>query len=231
MIDTLDAFLDEVGQSAYGEPPSLRFTYDKTRELIADGVPGDLVECGVANGVHPAAMWRACRDESESVPRNIRLFDSFAGLPNGDRDKDVEWSKHWGDGSGRLEPTGVAACSLADVQANLARWGCELDQFSFFVGWFEETLPAVSGAWRARYEAGEAEGIAFLRVDGDLYSSTLAVLAYLEPLVVPGGCIVVDDFNLDGCARAVREYFTGTGRADQVWHTTTASGDAWTVKA
>ena len=230
MIDTLDAFLDEVGQSAYGEPPSLRFTYDKTRELIADGVPGDLVECGVANGVHPAAMWRACRDESESVPRNIRLFDSFAGLPNGDRDKDVEWSKHWGDGSGRLEPTGVAACSLADVQANLARWGCELDQFSFFVGWFERVLPSVAGTWKLAYENGRAEGIAFLRIDADLYASTLCALAWLEPLVVPGGVIVCDDLELDGCRRACDEYFIGTGRGDIEWTMITESGDGFWVK-
>jgi len=229
MIDTLDSFLDEVGQSQYGWRDSLVWTYDKTRELIADGIKGDLVECGVAAGVHGAMFDRACQDAGET--RNIRLFDSFEGLPHGDRDKDVEWSKHWGDGSGRLEPTGVAACSLADVQANLARWGCELERFSFFVGWFETVLPAVSGAWRARYEAGEAEGIALLRIDGDLYSSTLACLAYLEPLVVPGGVLVVDDFNLDGCERAVREYFTGTGRANQFWGKITNSGDYWTVKA
>jgi len=210
---TLDDFLADVAQSAYGWPASLQWTYDKTRELIADGVKGDLVECGTAAGVHGAMFDRACQDAGET--RNIRLFDSFEGLPHGRKDFDVEWSKHWGDGSGRLEPTGVAACSLADVQANLARWGCELDQFSFFVGWFQDAVPKVAEPWRKAYDAGKDDGIAFLRLDGDLYESTLVCLAWLEPLVVPGGCIVIDDFDLDGCARAVREYFTGTGRADQ----------------
>lgn len=226
--DTLDAFLDDVNQSQFGWRDSLVFSYDTTRRLIADGIKGDLVECGVGAGVHPAVMDRACQDAGER--RNIRLFDSFQGIPNGG-EHDHDWNRHYGDGSGRLEPTGVTVVTLESVRSNLERWGCDLEQFSFFVGWFERTLPAVSSAWRARYEAGEAEGIAFLRIDGDLYSSTLACLAYLEPLVVPGGTIVVDDFDLDGCARAVREYFTGTGRSDQVWHSITASGDAWTVKA
>jgi len=225
---TLDDFLADVAQSAYGWPASLQWTYDKTRELIADGVKGDLVECGTAAGVHGAMFDRACQDAGET--RNIRLFDSFEGLPHGRKDFDVEWSKHWGDGSGRLEPTGVAACSLADVQANLARWGCELDQFSFFVGWFERVLPSVAGTWKLAYENGRAEGIAFLRIDADLYASTLCALAWLEPLVVPGGVIVCDDLELDGCRRACDEYFIGTGRGDIEWTMITESGDGFWVK-
>ena len=42
MTTTLDDFLADVAQSAYGWPASLQWTYDKTRELIADGVKGDL---------------------------------------------------------------------------------------------------------------------------------------------------------------------------------------------
>jgi len=65
VIDTLDAFLDEVGQSQFGWRDSLVFTYDKTRELIADGIKGDLVECGTAAGVHGAMFDRACQDAGE----------------------------------------------------------------------------------------------------------------------------------------------------------------------
>jgi O-methyltransferase len=227
MTDTLDAFLADVAQSAYGWPESLRHTYDTVRKLIADGIEGDLVECGVGNGVHPAMMGRACQDAG--VARSIRIFDSFQGVPNGN-EKDGEWNEAWGDGSGRLEPTGVAACSLTDVQANLERWGCDGNMFSFFQGWFQESLPKVGTAWRTRYEKGEAKGIAFLRLDGDLYESTLVCLRELYPLVVSGGVVVVDDWNLDGCRQAVEDYWSSgqfSLRATPNVTTITESGDVW----
>lgn len=218
----LDAFLADVGQSAYGWPESLRWTYDTTRRLLADGVQGDLVECGVAAGVHPAAMWRACHDEGAT--RNIRLFDSFEGIPHGG-EHDAEWNAAYGDGSGRLEPTGVAACSLADVQANLVRWGCDMDRFSFFVGWFQKSLPAVASAWKKAKDEGRADGIAFLRLDGDLHDSTLTCLKYLWPLMVPGAVLCVDDLNLSGCRQAVEDYFGYMPAFEQI----TESGDGYVV--
>lgn len=219
-----DSFLADVAQSAYGWPESLRFTYDKTRELLANGTAGDLVECGVGNGVHPAMFARACQDAG--VRRNIRLFDSFAGVPHGN-EHDATWNEHYGDGSGRLEPTGVAVASLASVQANLERWGCDGAMFSFFVGWFEETLPEIAPKWRARYEKGEAEGIALLRLDGDLYESTKVCLEHLWPLMVPRAILVVDDLNLEGCRQAVSDYFGFMPAFQEI----TASGDGWMVKA
>ncbi len=223
-----ELFLADVAQSAYGWPESLRFTYEKTRELLANGVKGDLVECGVANGVHPAMMDRACQDAGEQ--RIIRLFDSFEGVPNGG-EHDVEWNQHYGDGSGELMPTGVAIATLESVQQNLARWGCKGDAFNFYVGWFQRTLPPVSAAWRAKYDAGEADGIAFLRLDGDLYESTKVCLQELYPLVVPGGVVVVDDWNLDGCRKAVQDYFVKDGVSlIPVIYDITASGDVWWTK-
>lgn len=231
-MSDLDAFLADVGQSAYGWPASLRFTYDKVRELLADDVKGELVECGVGNGVHPAAMWRATADAGE--PRTIRLFDSFEGVPNGGA-HDVEWNREHGDGSGRLEPTGVAMASLFGVQSNLQRWGCHGDRFVFHVGWFQDVLRVIGPAWQARYDHLGADGIAFLRLDGDLYESTLVCLQHLYPLVVPGGIVVVDDWNLDGCRCGVADYFRIAGQKvmDITLETLlgiepiTESGDVW----
>lgn len=230
-MSDLDAFLADVGRSQLGWPTSLRWTYDKTRELLAAGVKGDLVECGVAAGCHPAAMWRACHDEG--VTRSIRLFDSFQGIPHGGEKDGPAWNAHWGDGSGRLEPSGVAVCSLPDVQANLVRWGCDMDCFSFFVGWFQESLPKVAPAWAAAVERGEADGIAFLRLDGDLYDSTMVCLRELYPLLVPGGVCIVDDWNLDGCRQAVCDYFDETPRSFVSMSNAqpiTESGDVYWVK-
>lgn len=239
MSDAFDIFLANVSQAQFGWPDSLRFTYDTTRRLLVDGVKGDLVECGVAAGVHPAMMARACQDAGKT--RSIRLFDSFQGVPHGGPN-DAEWNAHYGDGSGRLEPTGVAACSLADVQANLARWGCDGDLFTFYVGWFQSVVPPVASAWAKAKDEGRAEGIAFLRLDGDLYASTKVCLEHLYPLVVSGGVCVLDDYNLDGCRQAFRDYFASlapdwemvegkpAGFLVPTVTPITASGDVWWAK-
>lgn len=235
MTAALDVFLDDVAQSAYGWPESLRFTYTKVGELIDAGVPGSLVECGVGNGAHPAVMWRACYDRDEKRP--IHLFDSFQGVPNGGV-HDVEWNEAHGDGSGRLEPTGVADASLAAVQANLERWGCDGSVFKFWAGWFQETVPPVAARWARAVADGEADGIAFLRLDGDLYESTLVCLRELYPLVVSGGCVVIDDWNLDGCRRALHDFWGATYREPTKFNPApaikypliqpiTESGDVW----
>jgi hypothetical protein len=230
LSETVDAFLAELALHQYGWPESLRFTYDKTRELLATGVQGDLIECGVGAGVHPAAMARACFDHSEL--RTIHLLDSFEGVPHGGP-QDKEWNEHWGDGSGRLEPSGVAACGIDDVRKNLVRWlghDGEDDRARFvaYPGWFQDTLPVM---------APTLGPIAFLRLDGDLYESTLVCLQHLYPLVASGGVIVVDDWNLDGCVRAVLDYMISEEHEwdsdDGAWapvNPITASGDVWWTK-
>ena len=48
------------------------------------------------------------------------------------------------------------------------------------------------------------KSIAFLRIDADIYSSTMEVLNFLYAKVVPGGYVLVDDYgSFAGCRRAV----------------------------
>lgn len=218
-------FLVDVAESAYGWPASLEFTYYTTRNVIAREIPGCFVECGVANGAHPAVMGRAL--DELGVPSRVHLFDSFQGLPHaGPNDRDFI-DAGYGDGSGRLDPIGVSACSLPAVKANLLRWldPAALKRFVFYPGWFQDTVA------RAAPHIGP---IAFLRLDGDLYESTLICLRHLEPLVAPGGVIVVDDWNLDGCRHAVKDYFEELRRVPFAWpwqpEPITDSGDVWWTK-
>ena len=54
------------------------------------------------------------------------------------------------------------------------------------VGWFDKTLPA--------FLAGNAEPVAFLHVDCDLYSSTREIFRNLGPRILPGTVIVFDEY-------------------------------------
>ena len=54
------------------------------------------------------------------------------------------------------------------------------------------------------------EPVAFAHLDGDWYESTMTCLTRIAPLLVPGGRIVLDDYDKwSGCRQAVDEYFAG----------------------
>jgi O-methyltransferase len=63
-------------------------------------------------------------------------------------------------------------------------------------GWFRDTLPSAP-----------IERIAVLRLDGDMYESTMIALQSLYPKLSTGGFLIVDDFGaIPTCAEAVHDY-------------------------
>lgn len=57
------------------------------------------------------------------------------------------------------------------------------------------------------------EPVAFAHIDCDWYESTLTCLQRIEPHLVRGGALVIDDYDAwSGCRRAVDEYFVGKER-------------------
>ena len=83
-------------------------------------------------------------------------------------------------------------------------------------GWFRDTLPALP-----------AERIAVLRLDGDLYESTMDTLVALEHRVPEGGFVVVDDYHaVPMTKRAVDDYRRERGITDPIT-TTDWAGALW----
>ncbi|MFL5004614.1 MAG: TylF/MycF/NovP-related O-methyltransferase, partial [Microvirga sp.] len=50
------------------------------------------------------------------------------------------------------------------------------------------------------------ERLSVLRLDGDMYSSTIETLEALYPRVAPGGFVIVDDYILAACRQAVDDF-------------------------
>ena len=156
--------------------------------VLNDGIPGDLVECGVWRGGATILM-RAMLFERGILDRTVWVADSFAGLPPPDPETDDGF-----DLSAEKAP--VLVVSQPEVEANFAAFGLLDRQVRFLKGWFADTLPTAP-----------IERIAVLRLDGDLYSSTMDALEALYTRVVPGGFIIVDDYLMIAqCARAVDEF-------------------------
>ncbi len=194
-----DYKLDQIWQSAYTTRIGLKHGYLCAAHVVGNNIRGVIVECGVANGVQVGMMARAMKDAGQV--RDFHLFDSFDGIPlAGPNDADQPGiGKPTHDVNApiaeRLKSSGVSVGKLEHVQANVQKWEPS-QRYHFHKGWFQDTLPALE----------DFPPIALLRLDGDLYESTEVCLKYLYPLVVPGGLVVIDDYGLPGCAKAVHEY-------------------------
>jgi O-methyltransferase len=79
------------------------------------------------------------------------------------------------------------------------------DQVAFLPGWFRDTLPTAP-----------MERIAVLRLDGDLYESTMEALVALYPKVTAGGFVIVDDYGLPTCRAAIEDFRLAHGITDPI---------------
>jgi Macrocin-O-methyltransferase (TylF) len=165
-------------------------------KIIEDGVPGDLIETGVWRGGAVIFM-RAVLKAYGVEGRRIWVADSFAGLP------DPGPMQHPGDGWWREMPE--LAVTEAEVRRNFARYDLLDDSVQFLSGWFSDTL-----------STAPIERLAVLRLDGDMYSSTMDALEALYDKVSPGGFIIIDDYFLEGARQAVHEFLAFQGIAPRI---------------
>ncbi|MGI9602357.1 MAG: TylF/MycF/NovP-related O-methyltransferase [Acidimicrobiales bacterium] len=168
---------------------------DNVDELVtralAEGVPGDLVETGVWRGGIVVLM-RALLEAHGDADRCVWACDSFEGLPIPDPDQYPADATHVVEDDFRDQ----TAVSLDEVKANIDRYRLLDDRVKFLPGWFRDTLPDAP-----------IDQIAVLRLDGDLYESTMDALVHLEPRVAAGGFVIIDDYNSwEPCRQAVTDY-------------------------
>jgi Macrocin-O-methyltransferase (TylF) len=163
----------------------LRGLYRAVREVVARGIPGDLVECGTARGGSAALMGLTVKRLCAS--RILWVFDTFEGLPAptaDDPDRNVAELY-----------TGTLRGDLAEVTALLERLEI-LPHAKLVKGLFQETVPGC-----------EVETIAVLHLDGDWYESVKVCLDHLYDRVSPGGIIQIDDYgHWEGARKAVDEF-------------------------
>ncbi len=166
-------------------------------QVLADEIPGDLIETGVWRGGATIFM-RGVLKAYDVTERTVWVADSFAGLPVADLDR-YPADKLWADLAGWI------AVPLERVQANFIRYGLLDAQVRFLPGWFKDTLPTAPIAQ-----------LSVLRLDGDLYASTLDALTHLYPRLAPGGFAIIDDYNIPSCRQAVEAYRAAHGISEPI---------------
>jgi hypothetical protein len=167
-------------------------------DVSARSVPGDFIETGVWRG-GACIFMRALLKVYGVKDRTVWVADSFEGLPPPDTEKyplDRTWDFH-------LAPQ--LAVSLEQVRGNFDSYGLLDEQVRFLKGWFRDTLPTAP-----------IERLAILRLDGDLYESTMDALNALYDKLSPGGYLIVDDFEIEACRAAVEEFRRSRGIDDPI---------------
>ncbi len=167
--------------------------------VVSENIPGDLVETGVWRGgscVFMRGLLKALGVED----RIVWVADSFEGLPKpNERD-------YPDDTGNKLHAMDVLSISLESVKDTFARYGLLDDQVKFLKGWFRDTLPDAP-----------IEELAVLRLDGDLYESTMDALNNLYDRVSPGGFTIIDDYGAyPACKKAVHHFREQRGISEEI---------------
>lgn len=194
-----------------------------TEAVIADNVPGDLIEIGVRRG-GICILMRAVLFAHNVNDRSVWVADSFEGLPRANE------SQYPADAGSNFHTYAQLAVSLDEVRDNFRVYGLLDEQVKFLKGWFRDTLPTVP-----------IGHLALMRLDGDMYESTMDALTNLYPKLSHRGFVIIDDYHVvPACKAAVTGYCDRHGIKPEIveidgvgvyWRKTTVGGsDGETIR-
>ncbi len=159
------------------------------KEVIKNDIPGDLIETGVWRG-GACIFMKYILDTYKIKNKKVWVADSFKGLPPPDSDKYPH------DKGVNLFQYKELSISVEEVKNNFKKYEVLDDRVEFLKGWFKNTLPEAS-----------ITKLSILRLDGDLYESTIDALINLYPKLSIGGYCIIDDWGaIKACKKAVEDF-------------------------
>ena len=193
VIEEMHAVMSE---ASFGNPSSLDHEYgirakniiELCKRVICEQIPGDFLEAGVWRG-GTCILMRGILEAYNIKNRNVFCADSFEGLPKPDE------GKYPSDSGDILHTFEQLAVSIETVKENFEKYDLLDEQTVFLKGWFKDTMPTISD-----------KTFAIIRLDGDMYGSTMDVLNNIYDRVSEGGFIVVDDYALPTCRAAIEDF-------------------------
>ncbi len=164
--------------------------------VLADEIAGDFIETGIWRG-GTCIFMEGLLVAYGATDRTVWAADSFEGVPP------PTWPQDAGFDLGpNVFP--VLAVSVDEVRELFMRYGLLNDNVKFLKGWFKDTLAVAP-----------MELLAILRLDGDLYESTMDALVPLYDKVSSGGFVIIDDYgSCPPCKRAVDDFRALRGIGD-----------------
>ncbi|MDQ3879541.1 MAG: TylF/MycF family methyltransferase [Chloroflexota bacterium] len=165
------------------------------RYVVAAGIPGAIVECGVWKGGSMMAVAHTLR-RLGVADRELYLFDTFEGMT----DPGTEDVSYTGRPAAADFSEDWLAVSVEAVREAVTSVGYPADRLHFVKGDVEQTIPGAA-----------PESVALLRLDTDWYASTHHELVHLYPRLASAGVLIIDDYgHWRGARQAVDEYVAET---------------------
>jgi O-methyltransferase len=167
--------------------------------IFENNIPGDFIETGVWRGGATIFM-RAIIRLFDSSDRKVWVADSFEGLPPPNHKKYIydKGDKHYTEK--------ILSIPLEVVKKNFEKYDLLDENVIFLKGWFKDTLPNAP-----------IDQISLLRLDGDMYESTMDALVNLYHKVSVGGFIIIDDWNtVPACQQAVKDFRSANSIYDEI---------------
>lgn len=171
------------------------------KDIIDKRIPGDLIEAGAGRGGATIFM-KAVLQAYDDNTRKVFVADSFEGIGNlqsniyTDADKNlIKTEKEAVSLFLKKSPVSLNV-SVEKVKSNFEKYGLLDNRVIFIKGWFKDSLPKA-----------DIEKLSLIRLDADLYSSTMDAIVALYPKLSKGGYIIIDDyFIIPFCKAAVDDY-------------------------
>ena len=157
--------------------------------VIANNIDGDFIETGVWRG--GLCILAKSIFDFYHVDKKVFVADSFEGLPKPNAElypADAGDLHHLFDG---------LRVSKEEVEQNFRQFDCLDNNIVFLKGWFKDTLPLL-----------KENKFSIIRLDGDMYESTMDSLKNLYSRLSIGGYCIIDDYNHRGCQMAVNDFRT-----------------------
>ncbi len=158
-------------------------------DVFQNEIEGDFIETGVWRG-GMSIFARGVLRANNQMQRKSFVCDSFRGLPPGDRDLDPR-DKQWY----RINYLEVSDVTVAE---NFKAAGLLDPNVIFVKGFFNDTMSEV---------AKMTESLAIMRLDGDMYESTVDVLYRLYEKLSIGGYVIMDDWTGFPSKTACEDFF------------------------
>ena len=184
---------------SYLSAPELYDLWQRVCDVEKLNLDGVLIEAGCALGGSGIAIC-AIKD----ISRPLFIFDAFEMIPPpSDHDGPEAHERYQEIIEGRSEGIkgdiyyGYQTDLFNIVREKFEHFGFELEEnnIRLLKGYFEENLML-------------SQPVAFAHIDADWYESVKICLERIEPLLVPQGVLVIDDYFLwSGCRKAVDEFF------------------------
>ena len=142
---------------------------------------GEIWECGVYKGGTAGMFAHLIKDIAPNV--QLRLFDTFTGLPDADLEKDEgNWIGLFSDTSAKVVSEKIHAI---------------LPSAKIYEGYIPNTFIGLEDC-----------KISFAHIDTDMYKSYMDCLEFMWPRMISGGVMIFDDYGYcPGAKKAVNEFF------------------------